>query len=83
MGVERFRSAEEMNAAPAKGNLGDGFDRFIRQCARFRRIAPLELPSGVFRFRSLAEAQAARDHIAELNAARLRNRNSRPPGSEK
>jgi len=61
MPVRKFRSAEEMNATPvfAAAPASD-FDRFLRHCARFRLIAPRTYPRGVFKFRDLAEAQAAR-----------------------
>ncbi len=60
MVVQRFRSIEEMNAAPVRRGSPDGFERFIRHCARFRRAASLPRPRGVFKFRSLEEAQRAR-----------------------
>jgi hypothetical protein len=74
MSVQSFRSAEEMNAEPARESADDGFDRFLRHCARYRRIAPLVFPRGVFKFRSLAEAQGARAELARKNALRLRGR---------
>ena len=64
MPVERFRTGEEMNAAPARVTPGDGFERFIRHCARYRAICPRRYPRGVFRFRTLEEAQAARERVA-------------------
>lgn len=60
MPVRKFRSAEEMNATPSTEVLRDSFDRFLRHCARYRRIALKTYPRGVFKFRSLEEAQAAR-----------------------
>jgi hypothetical protein len=60
MPVEKFRSIEEMNAAPVRTQAGAAFRRFRRHCARYRRIARADRPRGVFRFRSLQEAQAAR-----------------------
>lgn len=60
MAVERFRSIEEMNAARVRTGSDDGFERFIRHCARYRSMAPHVRPRGVFRFRSLEEAQRAR-----------------------
>ena len=57
--IEKFRSAAEMQAAPATAGHGD-VERFFRHCARFLRIAPRNYPRGVFRFRTLQEAQAAR-----------------------
>jgi len=61
MPVERFRSEEEMNAAPVRAVGGNAFDCFVRHCARFRTIFPRQYPRGVFRFRTLEEAQAARE----------------------
>ena len=61
MAVERFRSIEEMNAARVRtGSDDDGFERFIRHCARYRSMAPRGGERGVFNFRSLEEAQRAR-----------------------
>lgn len=60
MAVERFRSIEEMNAARVRTGSDDGFERFIRHCARFRSMGPRVRRRGVFKFRSLEEAQRAR-----------------------
>lgn len=60
MAIERFRSIEEMNAARVRTGSDDGFERFVRHCARYRSMAPRVRPRGVFRFRSLEEAQRAR-----------------------
>jgi hypothetical protein len=49
-----------MNATPPAEAQRGSFDRFLRHCARYRRIAPKTYPRGVFKFRSLEEAQAAR-----------------------
>jgi len=69
--VTKFRSAEEMNATPIVGARVDDFDRFLRHCARFRLIAPRSYPHGVFKFRDLPEAQAARarDSLRRLGRA--------------
>jgi hypothetical protein len=71
--VQRFRSAEEMAAAPIVVAPGEGFERFARHCARFWRVAPRIYPRGVCRFRSLEEAQAARARVTDENARRLRH----------
>ena len=63
MPVERYRSAEAMNAAPIWATGADPFERFLRHCARYRAIFPRRYPRGVFKFRSIAEAQAARREI--------------------
>lgn len=72
MTVQRFRTIEEMADAPIVTNRGEGFERFARQCARFWRIAPRNYPRGVFRFRTIADAQAAREHVTDENVDRLR-----------
>jgi hypothetical protein len=56
--VQKFRSIEEMNRAPVVRE--PDFERFLRHCARYRLIAPKTYPRGVFKFRSLEEAQRAR-----------------------
>jgi hypothetical protein len=60
MPVRKFRSVEEMNRAPVERSEPPTFEAFLRHCARYRRLARKEYPRGVFRFRSLEEAQAAR-----------------------
>lgn len=70
MTVQRFRSVEEMAAAPVIVTPGEGFERFARHCARYWLIAPRVYPRGVYRFRTLAEAQAARERVREEEAAR-------------
>jgi hypothetical protein len=70
--VQRFRTIEEMAAAPVIVPAGVGFERFARHCARYWRIAPRVYPRGVFRFRTLAEAHAARERVTDENIARIR-----------
>ena len=60
MPVVKFRSIEEMNTAPLHAVPGNAFDRFVRHCSRYRAIAPRQYPRGVFKFRTIAEAQRAR-----------------------
>lgn len=72
MPLQKFRSGEEMNSAVVLTRPGEGFDRFARHCARYWKLAPRVYPRGVFRFRSLEEAQEARRRISEDNAARIR-----------
>lgn len=57
--VQKFRSIEEMNAATPVGADAD-FERFLRHCARFWTLAPRVYPRGVFRYRSVEEAERAR-----------------------
>ena len=71
MPVERYRTGEEMNAAPLAELRENGFERFLRHCARYRTLAPRVYPRGVVRFRSLEEARQARAEIAKENVRRL------------
>jgi hypothetical protein len=50
-----------MNKAPAPELRGSNFDRFLRHCARWWAIAPKQYPRGVFKFRTMEEAQKARE----------------------
>jgi hypothetical protein len=63
--VEKFRSGEAMNAAPPIPGETD-FDRFLRHCARFWALAPRTYPRGVFKFRTIEEAQQARSDRSNL-----------------
>lgn len=68
MPVERFRSGEEMNAAPIRVVSGDGFERFVRLCHRYWLISPRRYPRGVFKFRTIEDAQAAREQVSRENS---------------
>lgn len=56
MPVQKFRSIEEMNAAPMPDEVTD-FDRFLRHCARYWKISPRRYPRGVYKFRSVEQMQ--------------------------
>lgn len=58
--VQKFRSVEEMNAAPVREFSMPDFERFLRLCARYWTIAPKQYPRGVFKFRTIEEAHEAR-----------------------
>ena len=64
MGVQKFRSIEQMNQSRVPATAGNAFERFVRHCARYWIIAPRAYPRGVFRFRTVEEAQAARHRIS-------------------
>ena len=57
MPVQKFRSIEAMNAAPVRSSAHADFDRFVRHCERYWKIAPRTYPRGVFKFRSVEEAR--------------------------
>jgi hypothetical protein len=65
--VQRFRSIQEMSAAPVRATPPD-MERFFRHCARWWKAAPRVYPRGVFRFRSIEEAQRARADHGRTNA---------------
>jgi len=58
--VQKFRSIEDMNRAPITPSRMPDFERFLRHCGRYWAIAPKVYPRGVFKFRTLEEAQRAR-----------------------
>ena len=60
MPVEKFRSIEEMSRAPVRESQEPPFERFLRLCAQYWAIASKRYPRGVFKFRTIEEAQAAR-----------------------
>jgi hypothetical protein len=62
--VQKFRTIEAMNAAPVATPQTPGFERFLRHCARYWAMAPRTYPRGVFKFRTIEEAQRARDRHA-------------------
>jgi len=77
--VQKFRSLEDMARAAVMTLPGDGFERFARHCARYFALAPHRYPRGVFRFRTIEEAQAARERVtAESVEQSTRGAASRP-----
>jgi hypothetical protein len=62
MPVLKFRSIEEMNKAPVSELRRPDFEQFLRHCARYWAIAPRVYPRGVFKFRTIEEAQKAREN---------------------
>ena len=60
MRVQKFRSIEEMNKAPEPFSQELPFERFVRLCAQYSAIAPKPYPRGLFKFRTIEEAQEAR-----------------------
>jgi hypothetical protein len=58
--VQKFCSIEEMNKAPEPVSQTPPFERFLKLCAQWWAIAPKKYPRGVFKYRSIEEAQEAR-----------------------
>ena len=56
MPVQKFRSIEDMNRARLLTGPAD-FERFLRHCARYWKIAPRIYPRGVFKFRAIEDAR--------------------------
>jgi hypothetical protein len=75
--VQKFHSVEDMARATIIVPPGDGFERFARHRARYLALAPRAYPRGVFRFRTIEEAQAARQQVTAENAARTAS--TKPP----
>jgi len=73
--VQKFRSAEEMNAALVQTAPGNAFDRFVRHCARYWAISPRIYPRGVFKFRTIEEAQIARERVTNEGQCPPQSRN--------
>ena len=70
MAVHRFRSIEEMGAAPTpERSVGRGLGRFFRLNAQLRALSPQSRPRGVFKFRSLEEAKKAWEKMAPRTKA--------------
>jgi len=60
MPVQKFRSIEEMNRAGVPESRHSDFEGFLRHCARYWLISPKRYPRGVFKYRTIEEAQKAR-----------------------
>jgi hypothetical protein len=73
MPVQKFRSIEEMNKAPVLESQPD-FERFLRHCRRYWAISPKRYPRGVFKFRTIEEAQKARSKHESIVAPRPSDR---------
>lgn len=71
MRVQKFRSIDEMNAAQVLTSATSDVESFFRHCARYWAIAPRTYPRGVVRFRSVEEAQAARNVVSLGTATRV------------
>lgn len=71
MALQKFRSIEEMDAAQApERSAHRGFERFIRLNAQLRTLSTRPRPRGVFKYRSLEEAQKAAETMAAGRTAR-------------
>jgi hypothetical protein len=72
MPVKKYRSVAEMPRVPHCEPLSqDCIARITRLWARASAMSPRIYPRGVFKFRSIEEAQAARDRVTGENVRRL------------
>ncbi len=80
MPIQKFRSVEDMPRPGAQDNLSseEVRSRIERLWSRTFRISPRVYPKGLFRFKSIEEAQEARERVTATNVDRLaRERESR------
>ena len=73
MPVEKYRSVEDMPSIEWCQNLDeDFFRRVARLWSRSSALSARIYPRGVFKFRSIEEAQEARERVTRENIERLR-----------
>ena len=73
MPIQKFRSVEEMPdlewTDPKDERL---LDRLRKLSARWAQLIPRSYPRGIFKFRTVEEAQQARERLLEQDLQRLR-----------
>jgi len=81
MPVQKFRSVEDMPPVPRCKSLdAECLRRIAALWAWSSAVSARVYPRGVFKFRSLEEAQEARDRVTQENIDRLRReRNLKGP----
>jgi hypothetical protein len=84
MPVEKYRGVEEMPRVEWCDSLDENcLRRIAKLWARSSAFSQRIYPRGVFKFRSIEEAQEARERITQENIDRLRqersNRSTAPP----
>jgi hypothetical protein len=77
MTVRKFRTIEEMNAADEERWLPSGDPRLIRRIEALWHeasllIPPLDIPAGVYKYRSVEEANADRERWEQKRVDALR-----------
>lgn len=79
MPIKKFRSVAEMpRVLPCEPLSAEHIARIARLWARASAMSPRIYPRGVFKFRSLEEAQAARDQVTETKVRRLERERRKP-----
>ena len=75
MPVQKFRNLDDMRRALWREGMDSPVEVFLERAAalwaRTAKISPRVYPRGVFKFRSLEEAQAARERVTAENVERL------------
>lgn len=78
MPFQKFRSVEDMPPVPPCETVDEDCLRRIRSLwARTSAWSGMVYPRGVFKFRSIEEAQAARERVTQENVDRLRRERER------
>jgi hypothetical protein len=70
--VKKYRSVEDMPPVPPPETVDELMRRISALWARSWAMSPMVYPRGVFKFRTLEEAQAARERVTQENIDRLR-----------
>jgi hypothetical protein len=79
MPVKKYRSVADMPPVPPPETLEELWKRITALWARSWALSPMIYPKGVFKFRSIEEAQAARERVTQENVDRIaRERQARP-----
>lgn len=71
MPIEKYRGVEKMPPVPPAETLEDRMRRITALWARSWAMSPRVYPRGVFKFKSLEEAQAARERVTQENVDRI------------
>jgi len=82
MPFQKFRSVEDMPPVPPCETVdADCLRRIAALWARASAWSGMVYPRGVFKFRTIEEAQAARERVTQENVDRLRREREKPSGS--
>lgn len=71
MPVKKYRSVADMPPVPTPENPEELWRRITALWARSWVLSPMIYPKGVFKFRSIEEAQAARERVTQENVDRI------------
>lgn len=71
MPVKKYRSVADMPPVPPPETPEELWKRIKELWARSWELSPMIYPKGVFKFRSIEEAQAAREQVTQENVDRI------------